>query len=158
MARSRKVESKKVKGRRGKGSAAPPLSLEPAMAPAEIPAAIPAEIPSAGPAAFPVAIDVTALASAPRIVLCDVLDQTAAGTLQAELLSHRGVDAVVDAAAVRRIGGQCLQVLLSAAATWTRDGAALAVVNTSPEFIAGVRLLGIDPGELASRKPFAGAA
>jgi hypothetical protein len=47
---------------------------------------------------------------------------------------------------------------LSAAATWTRDGAALALVNSSPDFIAGVRLLGIDPGELDSRKPFAGAA
>jgi chemotaxis protein CheX len=136
MARSKKVGKKKGVG---KGSAPPPpMSLEPAVTPA--------------------AIEVAAVASAPRIVLGDVLDQTAAGPLRAELLSHRGVDAVIDAAAVRRIGGQCLQVLLSAAATWTRDGAALALVNSSQEFIAGVRLLGIDPGELDSRKPFAGAA
>jgi chemotaxis protein CheX len=136
MVRSRKVGKKKGVGR---GLAAPPpVSLEPAV--------------------VPVAIEVAAAAPAPRIVLGDVLDQAAAGPLHAELLSHRGADAVIDAAAVRRIGGQCLQVLLSASATWTRDGTALALVNSSQEFIAGVRLLGIDLGELDSRKPFAGAA
>jgi chemotaxis protein CheX len=163
MARSKRVDKKQVRKRfatpadKGLATHAKRLATPPKrLATPDKRLAAPAI--SFEPVMAPVASDAAALTSAPRIVLGDVLDQAAAGTLHAELLSHRGVDAVIDASAVRRIGGQCLQVLLSAAATWTHDGAALAVIDTSPEFIAGVQLLGIDPSDLVSRKPFAGAA
>jgi chemotaxis protein CheX len=148
MARTKKAAKGKVVRKR---SAARPISREPGATSLATPELTAPSLPAAaGSAAIAAAV--------PRITLADVLDQAAAGTLHAELLSRRGFDAQIDAAGVRRIGGQCLQVLLSAAATWTHDGAALAVVNATPEFTAGVRLLGIDPSELESRKPFAGAA
>ena len=47
------------------------------------------------------------------VTLGDALDMTAAGPLVAELLGHRGQPVSLNAAGVRRLGGQCLQVLES---------------------------------------------
>jgi chemotaxis protein CheX len=74
--------------------------------------------------------------------LGQVLDLNAAGPLASELLALRGRDIDVDASAVQRLGAQCLQVLLSARATWDADGAAFAVVSASDEFTATLALLG----------------
>ena len=49
---------------------------------------------------------------------------------------------VVAASGVRRLGGQCLQVLLSAQATWAADGHAFDVVEPSPEFTESLALMG----------------
>ena len=84
----------------------------------------------------------------PAIVrLGPVLDLNAAGPLAAELLALRGADVEVDASAVGRLGAQCLQVLLSARATWAEDGFAFAIVAASPELMAVLELLGapLDP-------------
>jgi chemotaxis protein CheX len=70
------------------------------------------------------------------------LDVTAAGPLVQALLARRGQPVSLDASAVRRVGGQCLQVLLSAEATWAADGQAFAIVDPSPEFADGVALMG----------------
>jgi chemotaxis protein CheX len=51
------------------------------------------------------------------IELPDVLDLKAATPLTVEFLSMRGRPLDVDASRVERLGGQCLQVLLSAAKT-----------------------------------------
>lgn len=56
------------------------------------------------------------------VVLPSVLDIRAAGPLQAEILGLRGQPLTVDASAVDRLGGLCLQVLLSARSTWAADG------------------------------------
>ena len=76
------------------------------------------------------------------VVLNDTLDLRAAGPLAADLLARRGQDVAIDASAVQRVGGQCLQVLLSARMTWAADGLAFRVVTPSPEFTEGVALLG----------------
>ncbi|WP_026607229.1 STAS domain-containing protein [Methylocapsa acidiphila] len=81
--------------------------------------------------------------AAPVIELPEILDLKAAAALAAEFLGHRGEELTVDASRVRRLGGQCLQVLLSAAMTWRADEVLLAFVNPSPDFVEGLARLGI---------------
>jgi chemotaxis protein CheX len=76
------------------------------------------------------------------LTLANSLEMTAAGPLHKELLGRRGRPVTVDASQVRRIGGQCLQVLLSAEATWAADGAAFQIIDPSPEFADGLALMG----------------
>ncbi|WP_296600357.1 STAS domain-containing protein [Phenylobacterium sp.] len=78
----------------------------------------------------------------PTLTLGDSLDMTAAGPLHKELLGRRGKPVTLDASQVRRLGGQCLQVLLSAQSTWAADGADFQIVNPSPEFADGLALMG----------------
>ena len=76
--------------------------------------------------------------------LSPVLDLGAAGPLAAEFQARRGSGIAVLASEVQRIGAPCLQVLLSAQLTWAADGAHFRVVDSSPEFIEGLALLGAD--------------
>jgi len=76
------------------------------------------------------------------LTLGDSLDMNAAAPLHKELLARRGKPVTLDASQVRRVGGQCLQVLLSAQATWAADGAAFEIVDPSPEFADGLALMG----------------
>lgn len=92
--------------------------------------------------------DVAASAGEP-IRLAEVLDRAEAVRLLASLIERRGHDLAVDASAVRRVGGQCLQVLMSAAATWSRDAVPFAVAGASQEFVAGVALFGVDAERLS---------
>jgi chemotaxis protein CheX len=79
----------------------------------------------------------------PAVVqLMPVLDLIAAATLAAELLPHRGHPLRIDASHVQRLGGQCLQVLLSAEHTWQADGAAFSIEGPSERFLADWRLFG----------------
>ena len=78
----------------------------------------------------------------PMLPLADCLDMTAAAPLHRDLLSRRGQPVSLDASQVRRIGGQCLQVLLSAQSTWAADGQAFEIVDPTPEFTDGLALLG----------------
>ena len=75
-----------------------------------------------------------------------LLDITAAGPLAAQLLDLRGRDLAIDAAHVQRLGGQCLQVLLSAEHTWRADGANFAIEAASDRFLADWRLFGAPEG------------
>lgn len=90
--------------------------------------------------------------SAQPIALGENLDMNAAGPLAQALLERRGQPVTLDASQVRRIGGQCLQVLLSAQATWAADGADFQINEPSPEFADGLALMGAahlsqpDPG------------
>ena len=79
---------------------------------------------------------------APVLKLGETLDLCAAASLTSALRAARGADLRLDASDVRRVGGQCLQVLLAAASAWEADGKTLAVSNPSIEFIEGVSLLG----------------
>jgi chemotaxis protein CheX len=76
------------------------------------------------------------------VTLGDALDMTAAGPLAKELLAARGKPVALDASNVRRLGGQCLQVLLSAQSTWAADGHPFAIVEATPEFAEGLALMG----------------
>ena len=76
------------------------------------------------------------------LLLADSLDVTAAAPLCHDLLARRGQPVTLDGSQVRRIGGQCLQVLLSAQTTWAADGQAFEIVDPSDEFTDGLTLLG----------------
>lgn len=74
--------------------------------------------------------------------LAGVLDLNAAAPLARQLMEVRGRNVRVDASGVTRMGAQCLQVLLSARATWEDDGVAFALDAPSDEFAAVLALLG----------------
>ena len=63
-----------------------------------------------------------------------ILDLTAAEPLKAEFLALRGQPVSIDASDVDRIGGLCLQVLMSAHKTWSRDAMPFAFGKSSPGF------------------------
>lgn len=65
------------------------------------------------------------------LILPEVLDLKAAEPLKAELLALRGRALTLDASAVQRLGGLCLQVLLSARKTWAADGVNLNLGSVS---------------------------
>lgn len=70
-----------------------------------------------------------------------VLDLAAARPLSAEIAGALGQPLALDASAVERMGGVCLQVLLAAAAQWRRDGVEFTVVEPSPAFLDGLRIM-----------------
>jgi len=82
------------------------------------------------------------MSEATPLVLAHSLDITAAGALVSDLRGRRGGPVTLDASNVRRVGGQCLQVLLSAQATWAADSQPFLVVDPSPEFAEGLALMG----------------
>jgi chemotaxis protein CheX len=73
-------------------------------------------------------------APAAAVVLPPVLDLAAAAPLLQTLKARQGAPVTLDAAEVRRLGAQCLQVLLAAHRSWTEDGHAFAVLAPSPAF------------------------
>ena len=77
------------------------------------------------------------------VELPEVLDLKAATPLTVEFLTLRGRPVHVDASNVQRLGGQCLQVLLSAAMTWKADKIPFALVNVSGDFNEGLARLGV---------------
>ncbi|MFT4953961.1 MAG: chemotaxis protein CheX [Brevundimonas sp.] len=61
------------------------------------------------------------------LALPAVLDIRAAAPLRDDLLARRGSDIVLDGGEVERVGGLCLQVLISAKKTWDADGKGFAL-------------------------------
>ena len=78
------------------------------------------------------------------------LDIKAAAPLAAGLIAARGADLVLNASQVERVGAQCLQVMLSAAATWRADGLELTVAEPSPAFADAVHTAGLDLSQFAA--------
>jgi chemotaxis protein CheX len=70
---------------------------------------------------------------------------TAAAPLAARLVSLQGSPVVLDASRVERLGGLCLQVLLSASITWATANTPLRIHNPSPGFQDAWNLLGAPP-------------
>ncbi|MBX9453565.1 MAG: STAS domain-containing protein [Neoaquamicrobium sediminum] len=85
------------------------------------------------------------------VTLPNELDIKAAGPLAAELLAARGKDLALNASQIERVGGQCLQVLLSAAATWAADGAELTIEEPSPAFVDAIQTAGLDLTQFTAR-------
>jgi chemotaxis protein CheX len=83
--------------------------------------------------------------------LPEVLDMNAAAPLAGELVTYRGGDLQADASQVQRIGGQGIQVLLSALATWQQDGFRFSVVNPSAAFTDIIGVLGLNESELLGK-------
>jgi chemotaxis protein CheX len=76
------------------------------------------------------------------VELPPVLGLNEAAPLCAQLRALRGQPLMVEASHVERIGGLCLQVLLSARKTWAFDGIPMAIANSSSAFKEAVALLG----------------
>jgi chemotaxis protein CheX len=72
--------------------------------------------------------------TAAKLLLEPVLDLGAAERLHARLLELRGQSLDIDASQVERLGGLCLQVLVSAQNTWRGDGCSAVVSHASPAF------------------------
>lgn len=81
-----------------------------------------------------------------------VLDITAAAGLHGTLLGHRGAPLAVDASAVKRLGGQCLQLLISAGRTWGADGVPIRLTESSEAFQRDLALMGLSSDELFQRE------
>jgi chemotaxis protein CheX len=73
--------------------------------------------------------------------LPQILDLGAAAPLREALLAARGNALEIDASGVERLGGLCLQVLVSAQRTWSADGAVFRVINASAAFSEAARLM-----------------
>ena len=86
------------------------------------------------------------------IELVPHLDFTAAAPLHESLLAVRGDSIILDASAVERIGGQCLQVLLSAVVTWKSDMAPFEIAKPSQGFKDGLQLLGLTVDSLIEKE------
>ncbi|MGF1660833.1 MAG: STAS domain-containing protein [Rubrimonas sp.] len=89
-------------------------------------------------------------AEARAIVLPEALDNAAAAPLLDALRAARGGPLTLEAGGVRRLGGRCAQVLVSAALSWRADGAELRIEAPSTEFSEALRLLGFTPDGLAA--------
>lgn len=84
--------------------------------------------------------------------LAPTLDLRAAIGLASGILSLRGEQVTLDASQVKKIGAQCLQILLSARQTWERDGSSFALINPSDEFVEAVRLAGLSADSLIEKE------
>lgn len=81
----------------------------------------------------------------PVLVLDEMLNLAAARPLAEALASARGTDLALSVANVRHLGAQCGQLLLAGAKAWQADGHVFQIIDKTPEFDEGVRLLGLDP-------------
>jgi chemotaxis protein CheX len=88
-----------------------------------------------------------------RLSLAESLGPAEATELADKLRTLRGAALEIEAHSVRRLGGLCVQVLLSAAATWRQDGLPLRLVEASPEFEESLRLLGLSADALSAGDP-----
>lgn len=80
------------------------------------------------------------------------LDLTAAASLAERLLAARGEPLTIDASGVEKLGGQCLQVLLSAVVTFRADMTPLEITRPSEGFEDGLRLLGLSVDSLLDKE------
>ena len=72
--------------------------------------------------------------------LASVLDLRAAAPLWSALSAARGQALCVDASAVERVGGLCLQLLLGAQAQWRAEGVSFKIENPSTGFVEAIKL------------------
>ncbi len=81
-----------------------------------------------------------------------ILDLSAAAPLAEELLRLRGRPVSLDASQVERLGGLCLQVLLSARATWAEDSLRLDIARRSAAFDEALALFASPPFDASSAR------
>lgn len=85
------------------------------------------------------------------LALPSALDRGAAAGLRDRLLRLRGRDLLLDASGVERLHAPCLQVLLSAAETWARDGRRLGLTSCSNAFLDQAEAFGVEITDLTSQ-------
>ena len=79
-----------------------------------------------------------------RIALPPALGPAEAEGFADSLRALRGAPVELAAGETRRLGGQCVQILLAAAAAWAADGQSFRLVEPSAEVSEALRLLGVD--------------
>ncbi len=77
------------------------------------------------------------------IELAETLDLRAAAALLDELKQHQESNIQLDAENVQRVGGQCAQVLLSAAQAWAEAQKQFHIINPSEAYQECMSTLGI---------------
>ncbi|WP_395697540.1 STAS domain-containing protein [Methylocella sp.] len=82
--------------------------------------------------------------------LAPVLDVMAGAPLAARLRACSGANVTIDGSRVERLGGQCLQILLAAAASFRAHGARLRLVDPSPAMLDDLALFGVGRADLES--------
>ena len=85
------------------------------------------------------------------VVLAPVLDLRAAEPVRGERLGPPGRPVRLDGSAVERLGGLCLQLLLSAIRTWRADGQALTFINASKALTTQWSAFGASPSDLSAQ-------
>jgi chemotaxis protein CheX len=98
--------------------------------------------PWAAPSPAPAEPIVAAPSAGAVVGLPPILDVKAASQLRDEFCAAKGGPLDVDASKVQRLGGLCLQVLVSAQRSWAVDGKPFRVVDPSPDFLEGIRCFG----------------
>jgi anti-anti-sigma regulatory factor len=88
--------------------------------------------------------------AAQSIALPENVDLVAVGPIHQALLDMRGRDLELDAGAVRQVSGLGVQLLLSAGATWARDGRELKTKNLTPALADAFRLAAIQQADAMS--------
>lgn len=97
----------------------------------------------------PIITATEAIAAIAPFQLPERFDSAAAASVLDGFRRHRGSALTVDASAVRRVGAQGLQILLSASRTWQSDGHVLTLENASGELIDAAQLLGLSHSDLS---------
>jgi len=87
------------------------------------------------------------------LALQEVMDLRAAAPLAARLLAAQGSSLVLDGSKVRRIGAQCMQLIVSAHLTWERDGLNLTLARASAELVEAFEIAGIKIDGLMEKEP-----
>lgn len=82
------------------------------------------------------------------LVLPAKLDLPAAPDLLESLRTLRGKDVGIDASEVAHLGTNCLQVLISAARSWSSDGKSLTFAPMSEAFTRDLGQFGLSPETL----------
>ncbi|WP_376095634.1 STAS domain-containing protein [Roseomonas sp. CCTCC AB2023176] len=81
-------------------------------------------------------------ATPPPFSLPAVLDTRTAVPLRDALLARRGEVLTLDGSEVTRLGGLCLEVLLSARRTWADDAMPFRLANPSDALAEGLAIFG----------------
>jgi chemotaxis protein CheX len=75
--------------------------------------------------------------------LPEALDLRTATGLAASILTHQGNQLLLNGSKVKKVGAQCLQILVSAARMWERDGVPFALAEPSDELKNSLAVAGI---------------
>ncbi|MBW3097396.1 STAS domain-containing protein [Pseudohoeflea coraliihabitans] len=93
----------------------------------------------------------TELNEGPHILkLPAILDLNAASRLHEQVLALQDKDVAIDASEVSRVGAQCVQVLLSAAASWRAADRQFTVKHSSEIFAKTLTVLGVTDESIIS--------
>jgi chemotaxis protein CheX len=87
-----------------------------------------------------------------KLSLEKVLDLNEASALHTKLMALRGADVAIDASSVERAGALCVQVLMSAAATWEEEKHAFTFSKMSDALTKTMQLIGVNYDHLLAKE------